>query len=300
MSNYSTNLRFYVPSGEFSLFGAVVTLIVALAAAIPLSFLYALGVLHVPSVYISIILTLGLAYVLAVIVTVGAKKLRIRNSVVGMLIAFLAGLTAYIFHWPAYVAMLLADSNEAAFDFPVIFDILRQIIEQPEGLPDIIKNILEVGVWSLGNSANAPAVNGPFLLIIWIIEFLIFVLAPVFWVKNNLAQPYSEKSGKWLKASEMPLPIAYVEEVSAMERAFAMNDFEALSQPLPDEAIAEKYALVTVYYDDFTSFVTVTNVILSGSGKKQKKKEKIVFKFLAVSPEVAQKTASALGGVLNA
>ena len=302
MNEFSPNYRCYAPSGVFSLPGALVTLVLGLVAAVPLAFLYSFGVYHVPSVYISFCLTLGLGWALGLIVSFGVVRFRIRNRVVAVSIALLAALAAYIVHWPAYVAVLLARENDAATNVPVILTLALRLIQNPSDLIEVIKEIYEIGVWTIRSSSSSGAgstVNGLFLGAVWVAEFCAVMWIPSYLAHNKAGLPYSEQSEKWLVPFVLPLPIAYVENLEELKSAFARNDFSALTTPLPQETKEpsdERYGQVTLYRDIWTPYLSVTNVSFKGKGKKKKKEEKGVVRFLSVTPSLAQNVASSLGG----
>ncbi len=300
MNEFSPNYRFYTPSGVFSLPGALVTLIFGLVAAVPLAFLYSFGVYHVPSVYISFCLTLGLGWALGWIVSFGVVRFRIRNRAVAVSVALLAALAAYIIHWPAYVAVVLARENDAGTNVPVILALASNLIQNPSDLIELIREIYEIGVWTIRSSSSGggSTVNGLFLGAVWVAEFCAVMLIPGYLAHNKAGQPYSEQSEKWLVPLALPLPIAYVENLEALKSAFARNDFSALTTPLPQESNEpsdERYAQVTLYRDIWTPYLSVTNVFFKGKGKKKKREEKEVVRFLSVTPSLAQNVASSLG-----
>jgi hypothetical protein len=198
--SYATPL-YYRHSGRFSVPGVLLALLVSCAAAVVLGTVYAYVDLYNPC--ISVLNFLATAAFGAGIGWVTGKMLqvaRVRNNVVTALLASFVALFALYVGWVVWVCAVLQRAAESgSFQPPT----LLELILNPRGLIDIIRNLNEVGVWTQGSryasSHDTPrTVKGIELTVIWLVE-AVGVVGLAILVAINLASsvPYCERCGRW-------------------------------------------------------------------------------------------------------
>lgn len=290
MSEAPFNIRRYTPSGTFSPAGVLLTLLVGIVIVVPLAFVYCLATFHIPFVYVNFLFTLLFGLLTGLIVIAGVKRFEIRNAKVAGFMGFVLFVVAYAAHWPAYVAVLLADWEfEEPFNLKLIAQIALDLVRDPEMLVELVKDINSSGVWSIGKSSKS-VVKGLFLAGIWAAEALAILCLAVSTPVERVRRPYSERKGEWIQPEEMPLPISRIESKEAFLGAMSRRDYSALTTPLSEEAdAASAFATVTLYRGDMESYATVTNVNIKRDkkGKEKDVKKKALIEYMAVDNTTA-------------
>lgn len=304
MNDFSPNVTFYRPSGAASPAGILLTLVMGTIAGVVLACIYAFVNYHDPILYLNVLLVGLFGLAMGWVVSKGIHKYRIRNTIAAGFIALVVFIVAYGVHWVAYAAVAWADLDDMPYDFAYIFEVFKAFLLEPEALWGFVQDIYTHGLWTItsGSSKNGQSVNGVFLLGIWAAEALGILYYTLKSPLEETRKPYSERTEEWLTATEMPLPVAFIEDVDAFKAALGRNDYSALTTPLPPVAEGETadgqqgHAVVTLYSDPFEPCVSVHNVSVKVKKKKADTKTKEVVRYLKVSPSVAQNIASALGG----
>lgn len=298
MNDLSVNLNFYRPSGAVSFFGVACTLLLGLIAGIPSACLYAFVSYHNPIVYLNVVFALLLGSVLGWLVSAGIRRFAVRNVPVAAAVSLVAVVGAWLAHWVFYGATVLADIDGMGWDFIHIALIGRDFLMEPGIFLSFIRAVNAEGVWTLeSRSGSGIEIKGLLLSGIWLCE-----AAVIFWgaLKSpwlEAGKPFSERSENWLKATPLPLAVAFVEDKSAFFTALSRGDWRALTSPLPESDAPKQYATVTLYADAFEPCVTVTNTSVK---KKSGISTEEVARYLQVTPFVADSIQKALGGVFQA
>ncbi len=207
-------MEFYKPSGACPL-NAVLLL---LATGIPLTLLggvvYAFGIVYIPLVYVSVLLTLGYSWLLGTTVGWVAMKGRLRNNrlltVFGLLMGGMGLYTAWA--WDA-VARLGTEVGLLGF--------------HPFFLWAYLNFLYENGSWSLDGGA---ALTGPALAAVWLTEAILVLAISVFVGRSwtaNLA--YCEKCQLWHEVKQGLLHLASDADAPVWQRV-EEGDLGALDQ----------------------------------------------------------------------
>lgn len=291
MNGVTGSIRRYTPSGSFSPTGVVLTLIVGAALMVPAAFVYCLATRHIPIVYVNFIATYIFGAIAGFVVVFGAKRFGIRNTAVAGAMGFVLFAVGYAAHWPAYVAVLLADWSEEAFNVALIAQTALELVREPDVLMELLQDINMEGTWSVGKSSQST-VSGMMLSGVWVAEALLILFAAVSIPVKHVRSPYSERRGEWIKAEKIDCPVPYIENVDAFMSAMSRHDYAALTTPMPtapDDPGQKGYAKISLYPDDRETYVSVTNVLIKRNkkGKQKSSDEKNVVEFMTVDNATA-------------
>ncbi|MDR0294334.1 MAG: hypothetical protein LBH95_09325 [Oscillospiraceae bacterium] len=161
-----------------------------------LSVLYAIGMFYIPSVYLSVLVTILFAAAAGFIAAKAAEWGQARNAAVwGLsLLAYFAIFT-YV-HLTAYAAVVFRAT--AVIDLEGFWSLLKG----PSYTYRLFTEaIIPYGVWSFttgsGSSSNASAVSGGVLVGIWVIEHLTVLGGSAWTFRALVRRPFFEETKRW-------------------------------------------------------------------------------------------------------
>ncbi|MDR2180005.1 MAG: hypothetical protein LBP21_06830 [Synergistaceae bacterium] len=306
MNDFSPQLTCYRPSGIAPFGGVAATLVLGCASGVLLGAVYAFLNHHDPLVYLNLVLTLFLAYLIGWILSKGVRKFQVRNTLVAAVMGASVFAVTYFVHWFVYLATVLVDfETDSPYDIATIADVVLVLVQNPEDAWMLIQEFNREGVWTLTSSSGTASdvIKGVPLTVIWIVEALILGYHAVKSPLEEAGKPYSERLGKWMEFKTLPTGIAFVENVENFKSAIARNDYSALTTLFSEEANIppqdrktryRKYATVDLYPDPAEPYISVQNVTVKIKKKKEEVSTKNVIRYLKISPTVAQNIASAL------
>ncbi|MDP5238768.1 hypothetical protein Q9Q94_04470 [Uliginosibacterium sp. 31-16] len=274
---------YYQPSGKLPVKTLPAFLLTA-ACAVPLGWLYAWLIWHIPLVYINFLITLGFGGAMAVAMMMALDHGHCRNPLLATLGGLAVGLLGWYAQWAAWLGFVLADSGLA----PGWLDLLSR----PHAVWDLAWRVNETGAWSLRNSSEA--VSGIWLDIVWGVEALILLGLPMFGARSQATTPFSETAGLWFEKVELSRKYTWVGDVQAF-----VSQLESTPGLLRDmlqhapEADASRYALASVYQcpGDPHAYFNLDNVEVSIKDGKEKTSRSTVIAAFRINAELAGKLA---------
>lgn len=298
-SDSTAHLEYYRPSGSASPVSVILTLCASVLAGAVLSAIYAFANYHNPFIYLNILLLYGLAFALGWLTSWGVRRFHIRNAFAAAAIGVIAFVVSYAVHWLFYISTVIVYLEaDFSYDVPEIIRLATELMRDPDGAWEWIKAINEEGIWSIGSSSGSDLeFKGLLLTAVWLAEAAVLLYYSVKKPWDEAGKPYSERSGEWIEGRELPLGIAFVEDSEKFKKDVSRGDCGALVTPLPesdDEPL--KFAKVVLYADQFTPYVTVKNVTVKKKKKKSSVSEKVVVRYLKITPSTAGEVSDALAG----
>jgi hypothetical protein len=291
------NLNYYRPSGVFPPAG-IATLFVGCIGGAAAGAVYAFANYHIPLLYLNIVLLIAFAALLGWFGSWGVRKFHVRNAFAAAVMGAGIFLTAYIVHWFFYIATVIIDWNtDSPYDIAEIFRLSVTLMQDPAGSWELIGALNETGVWNISGRGSSPSqeVKGIELACIWIGEALILLYYAVRKPWEEARKPYSERQGEWMKPTDLPTPISFIENLEEFKNALSRNDYSALTTPiLASVELPLKYAKVRLYSDALDPYVTVQNVSITKKKKKETVSEKDVVRCLKIHPTIAADITKAL------
>ena len=232
----------YKPSGRFGII-AFPLVLVGIALAIALSFVYQLALHWIPLIYISFLVTFGLGIGLGMVGSKIVKFGKIRNIALAMLTGLLLTLAAlagkfYFQHQQMLtdtVAMIMEDPQAQGSDPAEIRELLKQDLTFSEHIKLRVEQGWQIG--RAGRDGGAP-ISGLFVYLVWLIEFGIVVFSAVGLAWSAAKEPFSEKLGEWASEEEvvMTLPVTSDEMVAQIRAAQTVDELMEIPIPKTDES----------------------------------------------------------------
>jgi len=257
-------LPVYKPSGHYS---PVTFLFVPAAAVIAAgaAWLYVLLLAWIPFIVLNFMLTLGFAFVLAVITRFALRTGKCRNTKVGALLGLLIGLAGLIAaHYWAYAAAVSVAPGPVAF-------------------LDYVQWRASTG-WQIGGRAGSSSsgggipVTGVFFYAIWMIEAAILLIGGWLGGVDGATVPFCEDCGLWAdrKSAEFSVPGLSDQSLQRLAGATEIDTLltPALSEvsPSPSEVV---YTINSCPGCSSTAFATLTHRLTippaKGKGKPEVK-----------------------------
>ncbi len=182
----------YTPSENIDTSRTIIAVVIALALVICLSFVYNAIVSFIPIVYLCVLAPIGYAIVLGLLTRAVVHFGKFRSQKKGIALAVLFGLAANYTQWYAYLDYIWLN------DFNLSFGSYLGSLFGGLGWGDALRAVgvsNTYGSWSIGTSGTP--VNGIILTLVWVVEFLVLLLYPVWTLRNNRSAPFSEEQDRF-------------------------------------------------------------------------------------------------------
>ncbi len=270
--------HYYKPSGKTGPLGLLGLFLVTVVAGCALSIPYLFLVRVLPSVKLSILLTLVLGGGIGALGGLFCKLLKIRNRTLAIAVSVIAILLYTYFKWAAFVSYRFEESYTY---------ILGELLLNPIDLLAKILRINEVGNWTL--SADGNAVTGIPLTIVWVIEFLIYAIIHLVVVNEMSNDPFIEKDNSWAKTFGTKF---YFNDFNAeADRASIENDPGFILTHLVttgNVSTPGHMEAVLFHSKDFSeNYLDINRVVITNAAKNTVQTKKL-FKKLSVSRNFVQ------------
>ena len=266
---------YYKPSKKTNSLGLLVLLLITVIAGSAISILYLFLVQKIPSIKLSVLLTLVLGGVMGALGAMICSVFKIRNRTLAIAVSVIGILIYTYVKWAAFVSY----AYEGSFT-----TILPELLLNPIDMLDRIKLINEVGTWSFGR--DGEAVTGIFLAIIWILEFVIYAGLHLYVLGDKANDPFIEKDNKWSKKFDAKF-IFRDFDVEA-NRASIENDpgFLLTYLEAPGNIPNTGHVEAEFYHSsDFSeNYLNVNRIVINDPSKNNRDEKKII-KRLAVSKD---------------
>jgi len=239
---------YYVPSGKFS---ASAFMFWAIFGAIwfPLGgFLYALGIIYIPFIYILFLLTGIFGVTIGLVMQFAMMLGKVRNPLLGLGLGIVGGLIALYIHWAVWLTSVGGQELSLAVELGL----------NPMFMFDVISEVNQTGTWGV----SSGAVSGIFLTIVWVIEALVIVGAAAYFPYSQACTPFSERANDWFKEKTLPI-LSYIEDkasfVSKLEqgRSDVFDSLTYLSEGNQNHSV---FTLYEIEKDD--CYISVVNKVM--------------------------------------
>jgi hypothetical protein len=209
--------EYYRHSGRAPLAGAVAATLVGIASACLLAIIYSFGIVWIPIIYLSFLLTAGFGGITGVIVALLGQRVKIRNSGVLIAIALFAAAVAYYVAWGADLW-----AREPAW---VEGDTLSAW--SPSLLAEYVEAFYKEGAWSIGRTKTN--VSGIFLAGIWLVEAaIIFGMAVLGVMVITGDSTFCEQCECWSQKKSDLAKYAHADE-ALLRSALEQGDFSQIA-----------------------------------------------------------------------
>ena len=183
----------YRHSGKFAPIGLVIGILAGLAAALPLAWIYAWGIIEIDEQRMAVIATLCYGAAVGAAAGYGLKLGKVRNAKVASVLAALVAAVSLYCSWAFWVENILARFQQEDVD-------AFALMMHPQALWNLVKAINQYGTWG---TTKDNLTKGVELWGIWGLEalaVLAFAAGTAYLVLEM--QPFCEKCQRWCGSSE--------------------------------------------------------------------------------------------------
>ncbi len=247
---------YYRPSGKTPLTGALLLLVGAAAAALPLGIVYVLAVRYIPFIYLNLLAVVGFGFGFAVLVARLARFGKVRAPLTATALGFAAGCAATWLQWVFFAAFIVHRGDEV----PLIQAYL-DFLTHPAALGAFMRLAAEHGTWSMKDGAP---VTGVILVLIWIVESLVIVVPAAMFARGQTEKPFSEALQQWARCDKLPGRLPFFADRAATRARLEGGDLMPLVTNEPAAGI--QYAALELWRvdgDPSCSYLSVANVTVS-------------------------------------
>ena len=182
---------YYKSSNNVTPVGLIVLLLATFVVGSLLSFAYLYAVQAVKMIYFRILL-LSLGVLSGVIGALICKLTKVRNRALAIIVSIIGVVAFNYVKWAAFIHLI---AEEYSADFGSRLQSLPELLLNPIQLIAKISLLNESGTWVINNSSEA--VRGVPLAGVWIVEFLIIMIAHLFFIDEKVSKPFIEKDNAW-------------------------------------------------------------------------------------------------------
>lgn len=254
---------YYVPSGRLPTQAIVATAACALFVVIP-AWLYAWLTLHSPLVLLDWFAMFAFAAVMGVAARQVTRLAKARNPLWMGRLGLAIGLAGWYAHWAAWLAIADAGSFASLLGDPHAMWRFAMLLAEGE-VRSIAGMRIEVSVLVAG----------------WIVEFIVLTSLSRSLARTAAEEPFCELTNTWATPFELPRRFAWIDEPHvAVHRLETSPDelFSILQDCLEEDP--PRYSMLTLYRGEGDSFVSIDNVQVKRSEKKERKTTRPVIAYL--------------------
>ncbi len=214
----------YKNSGSFSILSPVYILGIGMLSALILGTIYAYATFYIPIIYLSVLLTVGLGYLIGAITGYAGKIGLVRNKAIMLVSGAVIGLITLYVAWVVWIFIL--SGHEA-------------LILSPVSLIFVMIEVSKEGVWSIGN--DTP--TGWFLYAVWATEACMIVGFSATASKSFMGDtPFCERCVRWAEEELEFWPLSLPEHPEIIQEKIERGGIDAIQALTPEEDGISNYS----------------------------------------------------------
>ena len=259
--------KYYEHSGAFGPMGLIYIVIFGTGGSLVLSAIYGYAIFYIPFVYLNFFITLGFGGLVGLLVGLGGKFGKVRNSKLLLFFGLLFGLLAEYAGW---VSWIFAYTEQEV------------LIQYPSNLWTVIKLVAENGAWSMFGWTP----TGTALYIIWGIEAIMITGTSTlvsWWFLSST--PFCENCNQWVKEKYSIAPIERIIDPEEFKSKTEQGDQTSLNTLKKIDSGTEAYTQIDLLHCpscEQSCFLTVKSVEVrvDSDGKEKKDENNIMENFI--------------------
>lgn len=260
--------HYYRPSGRVPASAYPFVVLYALAT-IPVAWLYAWLMIHVPPV-INLFFTVCYSVWLGYLTSRAGARAKVRNPDWMARAGIVIGLAGWYFQWAAWIALIDHKVAGQPGGYP-LSGIFIDLASHPAVLFDAAIDIAQAGTWSL----RGDPISGSTLALLWLGELLILLTCVRTSGRMQAGDPFCEASGTWAEKIEVTRKFAFVDDAQSLPAYLEQHPHDLLGVLGPwSETVSLSHATVTIHRcRGADSYLSLSNV--AATMEKGKVKETI-------------------------
>ncbi|MFT4612049.1 MAG: hypothetical protein ACJA1H_001945 [Glaciecola sp.] len=260
--------RLYQESGKASALSIVLTVLSGTAALSVFTYVYSLFLVYIPIVYLNVISTTVLAFIVSYLSQLFNRTFKIRNHKKSILITLVIGVIAVYLQWVWYVTLVLSFDSSPLSNLSNFFGLCIR----PDSVIQSIIDINTIGVWEFFGSP----VTGLILWGIWCLEAGIIIFVAYNNYRHFEIIPFSEKDNTWFKKEYINVDFEYIAFKQKFIDKMETNASDAILQLEKGHGIRYSKTAVFRAPTEQKSLVSIDNIIVTQRGKGSKDITKVL------------------------
>lgn len=250
----------YKPSGRFSFFGTLLSLIIIGIIFIPIiSYLYSWAIFNIPFVYLRFIITIIfgvlIGYSCYFLVSFG----KIRSATVTYFLSIIIFVYALLLHWSSWIAFLAEDLN---INLPELFNSnipLHSYLNKfstaafPLELFKTISIVVNQGVWQI----RSMSLNKELYWLIIILESIIIIYFLYKVLGDRYKNPFCEISNQWMDNKEYT-NLELIKDPKNIVDFIETGNVSNLSELKKGDSI--NHCKLILYVSDYNNYIKLINL----------------------------------------
>lgn len=254
---------YYLPSGRLPASAVALAFLVLPVVAAP-AWLYAWLVIHSPFILLDLFALAAFAVVMGMFASGAARRGKARNPLWMGRLGLMIGFAGWYAHWAALLAIADAGSFAA-------------LLTSPRAMFGYAVAVSETGLHSI---AGIP-VKGGALIACWLAELFVLAALPRSLARSAAEEPFCEETNSWATVFTLPRKFAYIDLPDIAVHRLETDAEELFSILVPcTEQDPARYSTVTLYRTAGDPFVSIDNVRVERSAKKDKHRARPVIAYL--------------------
>lgn len=254
---------YYLPSGRLPASAVVLAFLYVPVVAAP-AWLYAWLMIHSPFILLDLFALAAFAVAMGMFASGAARRGKARNPLWMGRLGLMIGCAGWYAHWAALLAIVDAGS-------------FASLLASPRAMFGYAMAVSETGLHSV---AGIP-VKGGVLIACWIAELFLLAALPRSLARSAAEEPFCEQTNSWATVFTLPRKFAHIETpaVAVHRLETDADEFFSILAPCTGQD-PERYSAVTLYRTAGDPFVSIDNVRVERSAKKDKHGARPVIAYL--------------------
>lgn len=246
------DLIYYQDSGSKTANSVLICLLILFFANIIPATGYALFLGYFPVIYINFVVLISLLFITAFLAKVSVKLCKIRDFKTKLILAGISGLFAYYFTFLSTDYFIYRNQKDI-FTF-LTFETLSFPIST------IINDAIYIkshGGWNI----NGLPINGTLLVIIWVLEFLLFISAPIYYIFILEKSPFSEATNTWYTKYVINHDFEYIGAQKIFTTDLTENRLQAIYNL--KHGTGKRFSHINIFYlpNDDIAYMSIINKV---------------------------------------
>lgn len=254
-----------------------------------LAYLYAFVTSFSPIIYLNFVLLLMFGSFIGLVSYLQAYFGVIRERKYWISLSIVNSVLMWYISWIVYI---LAISNETSFVSMKGFDVFINLLLKPDFVFQTIHDLSNHGVWTVSFLSSDSFTYW----MVWIIEFAIFIVAPIMFLKQQSTFPYSELNERWYKEFVLSRDFG-----SILVFKNALERLETKPIEIIEElgfGKANNYSQISVFYlpNEKVQYISIFHITIDREDKKSKEE---IFHLIKLDTQNAKELISKWEGKHN-
>lgn len=277
-------LNFYKESGNLNTTSYVIAIALSILLSSVLGYIYSVISTWNPIIYLNVLLTIGVAYLIGFSAHFMTRLTNNRNYKSRIIFVLIFSLFFNFFQWTAFLLFVLQGAQTPA---PMDYINFIPYCLNPSFSFPLILEINQAGLWTLAGDLE---LNGPLWALIWIIELGIIFVLPILMVHRAEITPYSETTDSWYPELILNNRFKFVLGGESFKQELAQKTLETL-EGLQEEDAPDRYSIIHLYYEpearqQYISINTIKHVI--DDNGKAKEEDNLAVSNLEINKEIVE------------